>query len=278
MEEGAPVVSIVIAAHSVRGELERSLASIEEHAGLPVETLVVDNASDDDTGAWIAEHHPAVQVIRRERNEFGAGRNHALPLARGSFTMFLDSDAALTPGALPALVDALERHADWALVAPRLVYDDGGLQLSARRFPPRLLPILRRPPLDRFFEDGATVRHHLMADEDLGRIRPVLYTISACHLFRTDAGRRAGLLDEALAYGWEDADWCIRLRDVGGEIVLYPTVSVIHSYRRLTRRAPVSRAALKQLRCHLNFQRKYARRRRELIRLQRELDTRSLEP
>lgn len=267
-----PVVTIVIVSHSVRRELERSLASIDAHAAMPVETIIVDNASTDGTVDWLRRDHPDVTVVRLEQNVFGAARNHALPLARGRYTMFLDSDAALTPGALPKLADALNRHPDWVLVAPRLVYDDGTLQLSARRFPPRLLPILRRPPFDRVFEDGRVVRRHLMADEDLGRTRPILYAISACHLFRTEAARRIGPLDPQLAYGWEDADWCIRLRDVGGAVVLVPDAMVVHSYRRLTRRAPLSRAALRQLGCHLHFQRKYAGRRRELIRLQHELD------
>ncbi|HWH06467.1 MAG TPA: glycosyltransferase [Gaiellaceae bacterium] len=272
LSEGKPAVSVVIAAHSVRAELERSLGSILEHAGVPVETIVVDNASDDGTCEWLSDAHPDVRAIRLERNEFGAARNHALPHARGRYTMFLDSDAALTPGALPAMVAALDANPGWALLAPKLVYDDGSLQLSARRYPPVALPVLRRPPLDRFFEERQTVRHHLMADADLGRTRPVLYAISACHLFRTELARTVGLIDPALWYGWEDADWCIRLRDAGGEVIYFPEATVIHSYRRLTKRAPLSRAAWRQLKAHVHFQWKYARRRRELIRLGREFD------
>ena len=50
--------------------------------------------------------------------------------------MFLDSDAALTPDALPAMVSALDENRQWGLLGPRLVYDDGSLQMSCRRFPP----------------------------------------------------------------------------------------------------------------------------------------------
>lgn len=274
---GAPDVSIIIAARSVRTELERALASIARHAGLPVETLVVDNASTDDTRDWMRSAHPEVTLVALPRNEFGAARNHALPLVRGRYTMFLDSDAALTKGALPAMIEAMDAHPEWGLLAPRLIYDDGTLQPSTRRFPPRALPLLRRPPLDRFFEHGATVRRHLMADCDHAHVRPILYAISACHLFRTSLARRIGLLDEALAYGWEDADWCIRIRDAGAEVVYFPDATVVHSYRRLTRRRPLSQASLHQLRAHVHFQRKYARRRRELMRLQDELDRRAQE-
>lgn len=271
----SPQVSIVIVAHSVRHELERCLASIREHAEVPVEVFLVDNASTDDTREWVAREHPEVEVVALPRNIGVAARDHGLRRARGTYTMFLDSDAALTPGALPALARALDENPRWGLVGPRLTYDDGELQLSTRRYPPLLLPFLRRPPLDRFFEDGPTVRRHLMADDPHDRTRPVLYVLGACQLFRTDLARVAGPFDDKVFLGWDDADWCLRIRDAGGEVVYYPHATVLHSYRRLTRKSPASRAALKQLEAHVRFQLKYLRRRRELIRLGEELDRRA---
>lgn len=268
-------MTIVVVASSVRGELARCFEAIEQHAALDVHIVLVDNASTDGTREWVRTQYPEVELIALPRNEFGAARNRALDRLRGPYTMFLDSDAVLTPGALPAMTRALDEHPGWGLVGPRLVYDDGGLQLSARRFPPLALPLLRRPPLDRLFEDRPTVRRHLMADDPHDRARPVLYMISACHLFRTSLVRRLGRLDARLAWGWEDADWCIRVWDAGAEVVYLPEATVVHSYRRLTRRNPVSRHAWRQLRAHVHFQRKYARRRRELMRFQDELDRRA---
>lgn len=272
---GGPDVSAVIVGHSVRAELERCLDELDRHAGVALQTIVVDNASTDGTGRWLREHRPDVELIELPRNEFGAARNHALPLVRGRYTLFLDSDAYVTPGAVPALVRALDEHPSWGLVGPRLVYEDGSLQLSARRFPPPHLPFLRRPPLDRLFEDGATVRRHLMADEDHDRTRPVVYMISACHLFRSELARRLGPLDPALAWGGEDVDWCLRVRDAGYEVVYVPEATVVHTYRRLSRAAPISRSALRHLRSFAHLQRKYARRWPELRRLARELDRRT---
>jgi GT2 family glycosyltransferase len=267
----APAVSIIVVAHSVRSELERCFGSIREHAGLPVETFLVDNASTDGTREWVRSAHPEVTLVELPRNVGVAARDHGLRRAKAPFSMFLDSDAALTPGALESMVAAMERNAGWGLIGPRLVYDDGELQLSARRYPPLLLPFLRRPPLDRFFEEGRTVNHHLMKDFAHDQTRPVLYVLGACQLFRTSLARIAGPFDESVFLGWDDADWCIRIRDAGGKIVYFPEATVIHSYRRLTRKQPVSRAALKMLSAHVRFQWKYRRRRRELTRLGNEL-------
>jgi GT2 family glycosyltransferase len=270
-----PEVSIVVVAHSVREELVRCLDSIRRHAGVPVEVILVDNASTDGTVEWVRAEHPEVAVVELPANVGVAARDHGLRRARGRHTMFLDSDAQLTEAALPAMVAALDENPDWGLIGPRLVGDDGELQLSCRRYPPVLLPVLRRPPLARFFEDSAVVRRHLMADDDHDHARPVLYVLGACQLFRTSLARVAGPFDDRVFLGWDDADWCIRIRDAGGEVVYFPAATVVHSYRRLTHREPLSRAAWRQLRAHAYFQLKYARRRRSLIRLQRELDRRS---
>lgn len=270
-----PRVTIVVVASSVRPELERCFGSIARHAGMAVETILVDNASTDDTLAWTGENHPEVTIVTLPRNVGVAARDHGLRRARAPYTMFLDSDAALTPGALPTMVEALEAHPSWGLVGPRLVYGDGTLQLSARRFPPMLLPVLRRPPLSRFFESSRTVRRHLMADVPHDRTRPVLYVLGACQLFRTSLARAAGPFDDRVFLGLDDADWCIRIRDAGGEIVYLPEATVVHDYRRLTARRPLSRAAWRHLRAFGYFQRTYRSRRDELLALQDELDRRS---
>jgi N-acetylglucosaminyl-diphospho-decaprenol L-rhamnosyltransferase len=269
-----PEVTIVVIAHSVRDELVRCFASIRDHAGIPVRTILVDNASTDDTLDWVERTHPEVEVIALSENLVDAARDRAMGSIDSPYTMFLDSDAMLTPGALPAMVDAMNANPTWGLLGPRLVRDDGSVQESCRRFPPLLLPFLRRPPLGRFFEHGPTVQRHLMADFDYDRTRPVLYVIGACQLFRTSLGRAAGPFDRRAfrGIGWHDADWCLRIRDAGGEIVFFAEATVVHSYRRATAKRPMSLAAVGQLQAFVHFQRTYRRRRRALIRLADDLD------
>jgi GT2 family glycosyltransferase len=268
----APEVTIVIVAHSERAELERCLASIRDHAALPVEVVLVDNASTDDTLPFVRANHPEVDIVELQENIGVAARQHGLQRATAPLTMFLDSDAALTPGALPTMVEAMRSNQGWGLIGPRLVGEDGALQLSARRFPPRLLPLARRPPLSRWLEDSDLVQHHLMADVDHDRVRPVLYVLGACQLFRTDLARKAGPFADWIFLGLDDADWCFRIRDAGGEVVYLPSATVVHTYRRRTNASPLSRAAWRHLRSFADFQWRWRKRRPELIALQERLD------
>jgi GT2 family glycosyltransferase len=274
-----PDVSIIIVAHSVRNELKRCLGSIRDFAELPVQTILVDNASTDGTVSWVRGSHQSVEVIELSENIGTIARDHGLRRTRGRLTMFLDSDAALTTGALPAMVEAMDRNPEWGLVGPRLVDEDGTLQLSCRRFPPPPLPLMRRPPLSAFFESSAIVRHHLMTDIDHSCTRPVVYVLGACQLFRTSLARRVardvGPPSERIFFGPDDIEWCIRIRDAGGEIVYFPDATVIHSYRRQSRKTPVSRHSWRHLKAFAALQWRYRHRRREFGRLAAELDRRS---
>ncbi len=270
-------VSIIVIAFDVRDEVLRCLASIERHAPpITVETIVIDNGSDDGTAAAVNRAFPAARVLRLRRNIGEAARNHGLRRARGRHRMFLDSDAQLTPGALARLVALLDDDPATGVVGPKLVYPDGTLQLSTRRYPPFLLPLLRRPPLDRFFRDGQAVRRHLMADDAHEAIREVEYVLGACLLFSAAAQAAAGEFGWLMFYGPADADWCFRVRAAGRKVVYCPEATVIHDYRRTTAARRVSRAALSHLLTFYHFQWKWRRHRSRLMREGRRMDERAI--
>lgn len=271
-------MSVIVVAHDVREEVLACLASVNAHSdGLQVQTVLVDNGSTDGTTEAVRKRFPEVAVVRREKNEGLVARNHGLRLASGRHRMFLDSDATLTEGALGRLVAFLDADPSVGLVGPRLVYGDGSFQPSARRFPPPLLPLLRRPPLRPIFEGRATVQRHLMADANLDREREVEYVLGACQAFRAGAQALAGEMDPAIFYGPDDADWCLRIRQGGLKVMYVPDAVVVHGYRRSSSGRPISRLALRHLLAYAHFQRKWRHDRRRLIEEGREMDRRAAE-
>jgi GT2 family glycosyltransferase len=259
-------ITVIVVAHDVREEVLACLDALRAHRdGLALQVLVVDNASEDGTLEAVVQQHPEAEVLRVDHNAGMVSRNAGLAEARGRYVMFLDSDAAVTAGALRRMTDFLDTHPRVGLVGPRLTYRDGSLQLSARRYPPALLPILRRPPLGRFFEDGPTIRHHLMADDAHDAPRRVEYVLGACQFFRSDVIARVGGTDRRIWYGHDDADWCFAIREAGWDVAYLPDAVVVHDYRRSSASKPVSWRAVRQLQAHLHFQVKWLRRRESLI-------------
>jgi N-acetylglucosaminyl-diphospho-decaprenol L-rhamnosyltransferase len=272
-----PDLTVVVIAHDVRDEVLTCLESLERHqGGVRYHAVLVDNASRDGTADAVRERHPDVEVVRLDTNEGLPARNHGLRRARGRHRMFIDSDAAVTPGALPTLVETLDEDPGIGLVGPRLVHDDGSLQLSCRRYPPLLLPVLRRPPLGRFFEDGPTIRHHLMADAPYDRPRDVEYVLGACMVFSEAAQRAAGEIDERIWFGHDDADWSFKIRLAGLRIRFDPRATVIHRYRRTSASNPLSMHSVRQMQAHVHFQRKWWSQRARLRAEGRRMDDEAL--
>ncbi len=256
----SPTVSVVVVAWRARDDVLSCLESLERDAGLPHETIVVDDGSGDGTAAAVAERFPAARVLAKERNEgLPRGRNDALALVRGRYVLMLDADTIVRPGALPALVAALEQPGV-GLVGPKLLNPDGTVQLSCRRWPPLLAPFVRRGPVARLNPDPASHRRHLMKDWDHGSERPVVWVAGAAQMWRADLPARVGRYDERVSsYGGEDLDWCLRVWAAGLEVRYVPQAQIVHRFQQVTRRKPYSRKSFRALRDWYYLQWKHRR-------------------
>ena len=103
---GSLGVSVVIPALNAERFLERCVLSALNNGYQPVEVIVVDNGSEDNT-ACLAESL-GVRCVSEPTRGAGAARNRGLGLARFDLLVFLDSDDEIVPGALEALVAGRE--------------------------------------------------------------------------------------------------------------------------------------------------------------------------
>jgi N-acetylglucosaminyl-diphospho-decaprenol L-rhamnosyltransferase len=262
---GDPEVSVVIVAYRARDHVLRCLRSLENNADKSYEAIVVDDGSADGTAQAVREQFPDVTVVEKPVNEgLVAGRNSALPLIRGRLVLMLDSDTELRPGALSRLAAVLDSRPEVGLVGPRLVYPDGSLQLSCRRYPPLLLPFIRRGPYARLRPDASAHRWHMMMDDDHQSARPVVWVMGAAQMWRRSLPGLIGPYDRWLSsYGGEDQDWCMRVWAHGLEVRYVPEAEIMHVFQKVTRRSMYGRKSFRTLRDFYYLQWKHRRLRRD---------------
>ncbi len=109
-------LSIVIPVYNTREYLAACLGSVLDPDAEDYEIVIVNDGSTDDSGQLAAEYvgrfPERIRLITTENGGLGAARNVGLEAAQGDFVFFLDSDDALSPGALPEMLEALTPERD----------------------------------------------------------------------------------------------------------------------------------------------------------------------
>ena len=102
-----PLVSVVIPTFNRADMVGRAIESALAQDYHPVEVIVVDDGSTDDTPAVLERYADSVRTIRQENRGEGAARNAGIAASTGEFVAFLDSDDEWRPRHLAPLVDRL---------------------------------------------------------------------------------------------------------------------------------------------------------------------------
>ena len=165
-------------------------------------------------------------------------RNIGLRMAKGRIICILDSDTEFSTGALADTITCLERDDSIGIVAPKLLFPDGTVQKSVKRFPAFWHKLLKIPKI---------IFGIKYADADYYKDFPFHDTtsvdtaISACWFFRKTLLDTVGFLDEKIFYSPEDIDYCRRLKNFGKIIVYYPYLTIIHHTQQITHKNPFSK-------------------------------------
>lgn len=192
------------------------------HQTVPVEVLVVDNASNDQTVAQILQHYPDVRLIRNERNlGFAGGMNTGIRtvLADPSppeAVVLVNQDTVLDPTCIEQLVAPLSMDAQVAAVGAKIRYPDGTIQHAGLELEwPR-----------------AIVHHigwHEPDDGQYDQLKECEFITGAAIGLRLAALDPEQPLDEGFTPAYfEDIDLCQRLRCGGWKIVYNPAATLVH--------------------------------------------------
>jgi len=248
-------VTVVVVSFEAREALLAALASVRAHAGLPVETIVVDNASADGSAEAVRAAFPDALVIANPENVgFARACNQGWRVARAPFVLFLNPDAELLPGALPAFLAFVQRRTDAGAAGPRTRSGDGSIQVSTgpdlglvsewrqRRL---VLGVARREPWALAQAEALYAREHEPG-----------WVSGSCLLARRTALEQVSGFDEGFFLYEEDADLCRRLRRAGWSVAFTPDAEIRHQLGRSMSSVP-RRARLEYHRSHLRYYAKH---------------------
>ncbi len=209
-------IAVAVVNHNTCGYLRQCLVSVL--AEEPVEAIVVDMGSTDESAEMVRRDFPAVRLHVVANTGYGAGANVALTAAQAEYVLVLNADTRLQRGALAALVDYLAEHPQVAVVGPRVVSEAGAVEHTGRRF---------QTPLELLLQESGL---HMLVDARRGHRSPqrVDWVLGAALALRRDAVLSVGGFDESYFMYGEEVDLCLRLRQAGWETHYAPVATVFH--------------------------------------------------
>jgi GT2 family glycosyltransferase len=220
----APLVAIVILNWNGRNYLQQFLPSVTATTYSNLKVIVADNASTDDSLAFLAAQYPAIEIIRLQQNfGFAKGYNEALKHVEADYYVLLNSDVEVTPDWLQPVIALLEKDTAYAACQPKIrafkqkhlfEYAGGaGGWIDAFGY-----PFAR----GRVFDICETDR------EQYNSTQPVFWASGAALVIKRSVFWTAGGFDEFFFAHQEEIDLCWRLQLLGYKIFCCPESVVYH--------------------------------------------------
>jgi len=218
-------ISIVIVNWNTRELLLDCLASVYETVkNVFFEIWLVDNASVDGSVEAVKDVYPGVNIIQNKKNlGFAAANNKAFKKMQGRYVLLLNTDTALTIGAVETLYDFMENNPDVGMACGQLLHQDGSKQNSIASFPSLLSLMCNESFLQILFPDKFPGKR-----KEIAKPIEVDSCIGACMMVRKKAMDEVGLLDENYFFFLEETDWARRMKQAGWKICFVPLARIFH--------------------------------------------------
>ncbi len=195
--------------------LQSSLAGAGEG-----EVIVIDNASSDETPQMLTAF-PWIRMVRNETNlGFAGANNQGAGLASGEFLVLLNNDTEPKPGWLASMLQTARARGAGA-VGARLLFPSGKIQHAGVGIGPlRLGRASFLPYHDLYGAPGD--------DAHAREVTEYQVVTGACLLTPRELYVRLGGLDEGYWNGYEDVDYCFKVREAGFPVVYDGRAALTH--------------------------------------------------
>lgn len=215
--------AIVILNWNGRKLLERFLPAVVAHSSHLAEVYVADNASTDDSVAYVQKHFDTVTVVQNlENGGYAKGYNDALKHITADLYVLLNSDILVADGWLEPMIN---------------IFKDENVGAAQPK-----IKDLNNPEyfeyagaaggyLDRFAYPFCRGRIFDHCEKDTGQYNNtvnVQWASGACLFVRSTCYWEAGALDETYFAHQEEIDLCWRIKNIGHNILASGVAEVLH--------------------------------------------------
>ena len=236
MQKDYPKVSIIILNWNGLEDTVECLESLKKVTYPNYEVIVVDNASEgNDVQVLREKFGDYIQLIQNDRNYgcaegYNTGIRFILKKSKSKYIMTMNNDVIVAPDFLDELVRVAEGDEQIGIVGPKIYYYD---------YKGRNNVIL---------DAGGEIRkwslkiHHRIGenDDDLlkyQKVKSVDWVTGAVLMFKSYLVEKVGLWNNWYFIGYEDIEFCLKVKKHGFKVVYVPTSRAWHKVAVSLKRA-----------------------------------------
>ncbi len=215
--------AVVILNFNGRDYLEKFLPNLIRFSD-GTNIVVADNASTDDSVAWLRRHYPALDLVILDKNYgYAGGYNEALKQVSANYYILINSDVEVTVNWWQPLVRFLDENESYAACQPKIKAYDFKEQFEYAGAAGGFLDSLGYPYCrGRIFD--VIESDHGQYDE----VSDIFWSTGACMIIRANLYHQYGGFDPDFFAHMEEVDLCWRLQNANWSIACIPQSTVYH--------------------------------------------------
>jgi GT2 family glycosyltransferase len=227
------LLSVIIVTWNSETEIEDCINSIIHHnTNIPLEIIVVDNASQDKTRSLLKNYSVQtdfVKVILNDDNKgYTLGNNQGIKIAKGEFVLLLNPDTKITGGALEKMIEFLLVSSNAGAIAPQLLNEDYTIQKSCRTFPKYWDMFCELFLFSKIFPMSKIFARWKMNYFNHNELAEVQQPMAAALMIKKNVMDKVNGFDERYKMFFNDVDLCKSIVDAGYKIYFYPDARIFH--------------------------------------------------
>lgn len=198
---------------------------------LPLEVIVVDNASKEDEASVIAERYPQVKVIRSHLNlGFAGGNNLGIQAAQGKYLLFINNDTELRGSesqrkqTLEVLMKRFDTNPQIAMVCPKLRFTRGEAPIQFTGY----------TLLSKYTVRNSAIGFGEYDHGQYDTAHPTPYGHGAAMMVKCEAIDKVGIMPDCYFLYYEELDWSMMFTRAGYTIWYEPQGTVFHKESQTT--------------------------------------------
>ncbi|MBR5784827.1 MAG: glycosyltransferase family 2 protein, partial [Bacteroidales bacterium] len=217
-------VAVVILNWNGKKFLEDLLPTLVKYTPMDVDIVVGDNASTDDSVAFLKANYPRIMVIQNDKNYgFAEGYNRVLDKVDADYFVLLNSDIEVTDNWIAPVVDMMDADENMAICQPKLLsfYQRDCFEYAggAGGF------------IDRYGYPFCRGRIFTTLEKDEGQYDDaceVFWATGAAMFVKANVWKELGGLDNDFFAHMEEIDFCWRAKNAGYKVGYCPSSVVYH--------------------------------------------------